>query len=92
MCVFLPVVESPVLLNIRLLQERVVSSGQIDGFPELNVTSWPQDTALKRFAEKSVSFVVLPKYLSSWAAFFGHIVHATSLTWPILSLGSADSC
>uniref|UniRef100_A0A8C9G0Q5 Anaphase-promoting complex subunit 1 n=1 Tax=Pavo cristatus TaxID=9049 RepID=A0A8C9G0Q5_PAVCR len=89
--VFLPVVESPVLLNSRLLQEHVVSCRQIDGFPVFSVTSWPQDTALKRLAEKSEPFVLLPKYLSSRAAFFGHAVHATKEITVLFFLYSAVS-
>lgn len=55
----------------------------------LNVIPQSQDAARKRFAEKTEHFVVLLKCLFSCAAFFGHMVHATSLTRHILSLGSA---
>lgn len=55
----------------------------------LNVIPWSQDAARKQFAEKTEHFVVLPKCLFSRTAFFGCMVHATSLPRHILSLGSA---
>ena len=57
----------------------------------LNVIPRSQDAARKQFAEKTEHFVVLLKCLCSAAAFFGHMVHAPSLTSHILSLGSAVS-
>lgn len=57
----------------------------------LNVISRSQDAAREQFAEKMEHFVALLKCLFSCDAFFGHTVHATSLTRHILSLGSAVS-
>lgn len=70
----------PVLLNTKLFGQRVFSPFVFNATPQ------SQGAPRKPFAETSEHFVSLPECLFPS---FEHMVHATSLTRHILSLGSA---
>lgn len=94
---------SPDFLNIKLCFQI-----KTDVPFELNVTSPPSDTALKQFAKKSESVVVLLKYLFSYEVFFGHTVHSVfhlahsvpwlscfflgQFSWSVGYFAKAESC